>query len=125
MTALVVALGGAAGALSRYTVTEAVHRIAGVPWGTFVVNVTGAFVIGFLMVWLQDRAPTDAMRSMIGVGFLGSFTTFSTFSYETVELMRTGEPLRATGYAAGSVLVGIVAVMLGAVLADAVLGSTN
>ncbi len=93
------------------------------PWGTFTVNVLGSFVLGFLLVWLQAVAPNDQIRQFAAIGVLGSFTTFSTFSYETVTLVRAGEVLRAGGYALGSMVVGVLAVMIGIGLATAILGS--
>lgn len=121
MTTLVVGLGGAFGAVARYWTTEWVRAAAGdaFPWGTMAVNVAGSFALGFLMVWLQSMAPSAQSRQFLAIGFLGSFTTFSTFSHEAVALMRAGEVLRAGSYAAGSVVVGMAAVVLGAFLAGA------
>lgn len=105
--------------MARYMATDWVRQIAGdsLPWGTLAVNVVGSFALGFLLVWLQNAAPSEQVRQFVAIGFLGSFTTFSTFSYETVALTRAGEWLRAGGYAMGSVALGICAVMLGASLA--------
>lgn len=121
MTALVIALGGAVGAVSRYYAADFVQRVSGgaFPFGTMAVNVLGSFALGFLLVWAQSRATTEQLRNLVGVGFLGSFTTFSTFSFETVELARAGEVWRAGGYAAGSLVAGVIAVLLGAALATA------
>ena len=123
MATLVVGVGGALGAMARYWTTEWVRGLAGdaFPLGTLVVNVAGSFALGFLMVWLQSVAPSAQARQFIAIGFLGSFTTFSTFSYEVVELTRAGEMLRAGGYTAGSVITGMAAVLLGAYLAGALL----
>jgi CrcB protein len=116
---LVVGVGGALGAISRYYVTDWVRRGLGAefPWGTLAVNVAGSLALGFLFVWFESRAPSAIQRELVAIGFLGSFTTFSTFSYETVALARAGEVLRAGGYAAGSLALGIVAVLVGAGLA--------
>jgi len=118
---LVVGVGGALGAVARWYVTDWIRHLAGaqIPWGTMAVNVLGSLALGFLMVWLQARAPSAQIRELIGVGFLGSFTTFSTYSYETVALVRAGEVWRAGGYALGSLALGIVAVLAGALLATA------
>lgn len=115
MIALAVAIGGAAGALGRYGVSTAVQRLTGgeLPWGTFAVNVSGSFLLGFLLVWLPTRARSEELAALLTIGFLGSFTTFSTFSYETVELARSGAVWKAATYAGGSVLIGIAAVSLG------------
>ncbi len=116
MVPVVVGVGGALGALARYYATEWTRSRLGaeLPWGTFAVNVAGSFLLGFFFVWIESRAPSTVTRQLVAIGFLGSFTTFSTFSYETVALARAGEVLRAGGYAASSVLVGIVAVLIGA-----------
>ena len=119
MTLLVVGLGGAAGALARYWAVGWVQALAGLgfPWGTLTVNVAGSLSLGFALVWLQSVAPAPELRNLIAVGFLGSFTTFSTFSWETLALMREGAWGRAGGYALGSVVVCVVACAAGATLA--------
>jgi CrcB protein len=119
MTPLVVGAGGAIGALARYYVSDWMRLALGesMPWGTFTVNVLGSFALGFLLVWLQAFAPNDQLRQFAAIGVLGSFTTFSTFSYETVTLARAGEITRAASYAAGSIVVGIIAVVAGIGLA--------
>lgn len=119
MTLLVVGLGGAAGALSRYYAIGWVQALAGTgfPWGTLTVNVTGSFALGFVLVWLQSMAPSPDVRDLVAVGFLGSFTTFSTFSYETLALLREGAWWRAGSYTLGSVVVCVLACAAGAALA--------
>ena len=119
MAPVVVGLGGALGAIARYYATDWLRALAGdaLPWGTFAVNVIGSFAIGFGLVWLQAMAPSAQARQLVIIGFLGSFTTFSTFSYEAVALFRAGEIWRAGGYAFGSVFMGIAAVLVGAYLA--------
>jgi fluoride exporter len=121
MTLLVVALGGAFGALSRYLATGWVQNMTGdfFPWGTFAVNVAGSFLLGFALVWLQSTVTSADLRQFITIGFLGSFTTFSTFSFETAAMLRDGEWWRAGGYATGSVALGLAAVAVGATLASA------
>lgn len=91
--ALMVALGGALGAMSRYGLTTAVGRIMGTafPYGTLVVNCTGSFIIGFVMqVCLNTTHISPTFQTALTIGFLGAFTTFSTFSYETVVLFKDG-----------------------------------
>ena len=83
------------------------------------MNVVGSFALGLLLVWLQTVAPNDEVRQFAAVGVLGSFTTFSTFSHEAVALARAGEALRASSYVLGSVVFGVVAVILGVSLATA------
>lgn len=123
MTALVVALGGAAGAVARYWMSGWVQNASGgvFPWGTLAVNVSGSLLLGFLLVWLQASLASPELRAMVAIGVLGSFTTFSTFSYETVALLQDGEWSRAGLYAGGSLLLGLLAVAAGALLADLLL----
>ena len=127
MALLVVGLGGAFGAMARYLATDWVRAIAGdsFPWGTLAVNVTGSFALGFALVWLQSQAPSGQLRQFVAIGFLGSFTTFSTFSYETVALVRSSEIARAGAYALGSMGVGVAAVLLGAALAGLVFAADS
>lgn len=118
---LAVASGGAAGAVARYLATGWVQDLTGgfFPWGTFVVNAVGSLFLGFSLVWLQSTLASAEMRQLVTIGFLGSFTTFSTFSYETLALLRDGAWWRAGGYALGSVALGLAAVVLGGAAASA------
>jgi CrcB protein len=120
---LVIGLGGAAGAVSRYLATGWIQGLSGgfFPWGTLVVNVVGSLALGFVLVWLQASVSSAELRELVTIGFLGSFTTFSTFSYETVAMLRDGEWLRAGGYTTGSIVLGAVAVAVGALLASALM----
>jgi CrcB protein len=88
-TLLAVGVGGAVGSVLRYAMTIAIQRVTGpgFPWGTVVVNVLGSFAIGLLYVWLVERGENAALRALLMVGLLGGFTTFSSFSLETVTLM--------------------------------------
>lgn len=124
MALLVVASGGALGATARYLAAGWVQDFTGgfFPWGTMTVNVAGSFLLGFAMIWLQDTLASAEMRNLVTIGFLGSFTTFSTFSYETLAMMRDGEWWRAGGYAAGSLFLGLLAVVAGGALAAGILG---
>ena len=119
MSFLVVAVGGALGAVLRYVTSGWVQTVSGgfFPWGTLTVNVLGSLALGFLMVWLQSTASSAEIRDLVTVGFLGSFTTFSTFSYETSAMLRDGEWWRAGGYTVGSLFLGLVAVAVGGALA--------
>jgi CrcB protein len=119
-TYAIVALGGGLGAMARFAAGTWIIRLLGsqFPWGTFVVNVTGSFCIGLAMVLLTERfQPHPYWRLFLVVGFLGGYTTFSSFEYETMQAITSGG--RATGvlYVAGSVLVGYAAVWLGTLLA--------
>lgn len=121
MTLLVVALGGAAGSVGRWLVGGWVQGVAGTgfPWGTLTVNVVGSLLLGFTATWLHQTAGSEHLRHLVAVGFIGSFTTFSTFSFEALELVRDGAWWRAGGYTVGSVVVGLAAVAVGAALAVA------
>jgi len=123
MTVLAVALGGALGAVARYLASGWLQDWSRsfFPWGTMGVNVAGSLLLGFALVWLQGTVASAEVRALITIGFLGSFTTFSTFSYETVAMLRDGEWWRAGGYAAGSLALGLVAVAAGAAIASGVL----
>lgn len=115
MTLLAVALGGAAGALARYGLGGWVQARAGLgfPWGTLVVNVLGCLLIGLAVGIFEGVRVAPEVRALIIVGFLGAFTTFSTFGWETVVLLQEGAWGRAAAYALGSVAVGAVAVWAG------------
>ena len=121
MTLAYVALGGALGALARYGISGWVYDRMGeaFPWGTLVVNLLGCLLLGLVIRWLQVSAVSPGMRPFLTIGLLGAFTTFSTFSYETVALLQEGQWLRAGMYAGGSVVLGLVAMVAGMALATA------
>ncbi len=113
---LVVGLGGFVGAIARYGLAGFVHRYtrASFPFGTLVVNVLGCLVIGALMALVEDRQFLGPnARLFVLIGLLGSFTTFSTFGYETVELLREGSLRLVVSNIVGSVGLGVGAVLLG------------
>jgi len=117
IASLLVALGGAAGALARYQLTRLLGWIAGpnalLPWGTLVANVLGSLALGILMGWLARNGNSEAMRLALGVGVLGGFTTFSAFNLETVQLLARGQGVTALIYIAVSVVAGIAALYAG------------
>lgn len=119
MTLVVVGLGGAMGAIARYLASGWVQDLTGgfFPWGTMAVNIVGSLLLGFALVWLQTTVTSAEVRHFIAIGFLGSFTTFSTFSYEALAMLRDGEWWRAGGYTVGSVTLGLLAVGTGAAIA--------
>ena len=115
-----VALGSAVGGVARVLLGTAVqHRAPGAfPVGTFVVNVTGSLLLGFLMRYLMASPTVSAeMRAMVTTGFCGGYTTFSTFSWETLMLIEAGDYRRATMYATLSVILALAGTALGAVAA--------
>jgi CrcB protein len=111
-----IAAGSALGGVSRYLVSGAVQRFLGTlfPVGTLVVNLTGSFLLGLLLRYaLETPTLTAEMRAFLTVGFCGGYTTFSTFSYETMMLLEDGEWSRAGLYAALSVVLSLAATVLG------------
>jgi CrcB protein len=115
-------LGGSLGAVMRFVVSNSVTEKLGTnfPYGTLTVNVLGSFVMGFLAMFLVERIGLDPLlRLGIFVGFLGAFTTFSTFSMETLNLFEQGESLRALVNMFVSVLLSVLAVWLGVILGKA------
>jgi len=120
MIFLAVAVAGALGAVTRYALSGLVQRWTGnLPLGTFTVNVLGCFAIGLLAGWFGSRwSPDPMLRAAVIGGFLGAFTTFSAFGWETWEMLRRGDWLPAVAYVVASVLVGIAAVAVGATVAS-------
>ena len=110
-----IAVGGGFGSVSRYLAGRAVPTSAGgFPWATFFVNVSGCLALGALMVFvLEVWPPRRYVRPFWGIGFLGGFTTFSTYTAELRDLLDHGAWLVAGGYAAGSLVAGLSAVWLG------------
>jgi CrcB protein len=117
---LIIGVGGFLGAVTRYGVALWVGQRWGrtFPLGTFVINISGSLVIGFLMPLLTDRFLANPQwRLFLAVGFLGAYTTFSTFEYETGALLKDGEWLIAALNISLSVFVGFLALKLGEVIA--------
>ena len=112
---LYITVGGAAGALGRYWLSGWIQVVfAGAfPLGTLTVNVLGSLLLGFGMQAMEALPVSAAVRTMITIGFLGSFTTFSTFSYETVTLLRDGDWWRAVLYTGLSLALGLLAIIVG------------
>jgi len=111
--------GGGIGAVLRYTVTGLVYKSidSSFPFGTFIVNVLGCLLIGFLMTMFEDRflmQPT--MKLFITIGILGGFTTFSTFSFETMQIWLTGEITATILNAFGTLAACLAATWLGSIL---------
>ncbi|GMR00274.1 MAG: fluoride efflux transporter CrcB [Zetaproteobacteria bacterium] len=117
---LAVAAGGAVGASLRWLLAGAVQRAAGgaFPWGTFAVNALGSFALGFLFVYLIERSTTgELLRLAVTVGLLGAFTTFSTYSLESIRLMQSGAFGLAAANVLGQVFICLVLTWLGVQLA--------
>jgi CrcB protein len=117
---LAIAGGGAVGAVLRYWVSNAVYAVSGrdFPYGTLAVNVLGSLAMGFLFVWLLERFSNElGLRAFVLIGLLGAFTTFSTFSVETLNLIENGEVARALANVLFSVALCIGAAALGVLIA--------
>lgn len=118
MRAMWVGVAGFFGAVSRYWLDGWVTRLSGggFPWGTFVVNVSGCFAIGLLTTVLTDRLlPHPTVRVAVTVGFVGAYTTFSTFAYESLRQIQDGAVGLAVANIVGSVVIGVTAAWLGVV----------
>lgn len=116
MTLLFLAVGGAFGAVSRYLVQGWVQDLTGgrFPWGTFAVNISGSFLLGLIFALAIDRALLSPdVRMPLMVGFIGSYTTFSTLMLESWTLVEEGDLVRMFGNLALSVIVGMIAVVAG------------
>jgi fluoride exporter len=122
-TVLYIGCAGFLGAVSRYVVGGLVYRYLGsaLPYGTLAVNVIGSLLLGCLMEFtLRSALIPGELRMAVGVGFLGAFTTFSTFSYETFRLFEEGSVFLATFNIASNLLLCLIAVWIGIVIARAV-----
>ncbi|MFI5400754.1 MAG: fluoride efflux transporter CrcB [SAR324 cluster bacterium] len=115
---LIVTVGGGIGALARYVLSTWVHTLTGAafPWGTLAVNALGSFIIGLVMVLSLERAAiSPEVRLLLTTGFCGGLTTFSTFSYETLSLIRAEQWLWAGANTVGNVMLCCLATALGLV----------
>lgn len=116
---LAVGAGGSLGAVLRFLVATLCGRLfgTGFPIGTLVINLTGSFFLGWFLTALQERLTvTDTLRLAVAVGFVGAYTTFSTFAYESNSLLTEGAELKAAFNLLGSLILGLAAVRLGILL---------
>lgn len=120
-TAIAISLGAIPGALCRYYLTLGMTRWlgSGFPYGTFLINLTGCLLMGFFVTFATERFPTLSpdLKLLVTTGFLGAYTTFSTYGLDTANLLRTGSLTIASFYWAGSAVLGIVCLQLGVILA--------
>jgi fluoride exporter len=112
LTAVLVALAGAVGAVARWRVGVAVG-VQSFPWATLAVNVVGCFALAVVLAGPAADRWSSATTTAVAVGLLGSFTTFSTFGYETFSFLRTDQPGRAAAYVGLSLAGGLGATVLG------------
>jgi fluoride exporter len=120
---LLIGAGGFAGAIARYVVDGRVVYYTGtaMPWGTFAINVSGSFLVGLLFALMTERAVLPAeLRAPLMIGFLGSYTTFSTLSLEAWRMLEDGAWFYATVNLGGSIVVGVAAVILGVTIGRAI-----
>jgi CrcB protein len=118
---LLIAIGGALGSVARYWVGSAIQGRMGIrfPFGTLVVNLTACVVIGFTLTYMSRRVEiSPAWRFLIPLGFIGAYSTFSTFEWETLASVRAGAFSLAAVYSVGSLILGLAATWGGAVLAE-------
>jgi CrcB protein len=122
-----LSVGGSLGVNARYWLGVAITRRVGpqFPWATLTINVSGSFAIGLLTVLLARWLPHPNMRLLVVVGFLGGYTTFSSYSAEALVLWERGERALCVGYVAGSVGAGLAAVVLGTVLGRGLIESAG
>ncbi len=120
-----VGLAGFIGAILRFGVSTGVNRIAAtnlpamikpLPAGTLAVNLTGCFFLALVLTWMKDKHVSDGMRLAVTVGFLGAYTTFSTFAVEVYQLWKSNQPSHGPIYLTLSVVGGLMAVWLGMAL---------
>ena len=118
---LLIAAGGAAGSILRYWLGSTISGRMGTrfPFGTAVINLSACLIIGFTLTYLGKRADLNpAWRFFVPIGFIGAYSTFSTYEWETLSTLRSGAYFLATLYAVGSLVLGLAATWLGTALAD-------
>jgi CrcB protein len=123
MVPIVIFVGAGLGGVARYAISQWVQLRTGAefPYGTLLVNVTGSLVLAFLYATLEGTPAAPEWRAFLGIGVIGGYTTFSTFSYETVRLLQDGEWGRAALYVTASVVLSVAAAIAGFGLAPALL----
>jgi CrcB protein len=124
MQTLIVFVGAGVGGAARFALGSLVQQAAdsSFPWGTLAVNLTGSLLLGFLYSFLDATAAASEWRLLLGVGLCGGYTTFSTLTYESVRLIQESEFALAGAYMAASVLLGLLATLVGFRAAAALIG---
>jgi CrcB protein len=120
---LLIAVGGSLGAIARYGLSTFVYHVSNgtFPWGTLLINLTGCFLIGVFVEFFDTAIIPSEWRSFVTIGFIGAYTTFSTYSLETVSLLREGEFRLASMNIIASNLLGIALVVIGIYFSRSVL----
>ncbi len=116
-----IALGGSLGSIARYWVGSTIASRLGTkfPYGTFVINITACVIIGFSLTYLNRRIVLNpAWRFLVPIGFVGAYSTFSTYEWETLSTVRSGAFLEASLYAFSSLFLGLIAVWAGILIAE-------
>ena len=115
---LSIGVFGFFGAMARYGISRLFGRFSALfPFGTFFINISGCFFLGWFLTWAQPRLNIpDPIRLGIAVGFVGAYTTFSTYMFESDRMLNEGQALRGMLYILGSVMIGIIAVRMGVIL---------
>ncbi|MDQ2766083.1 MAG: fluoride efflux transporter CrcB [Gemmatimonadota bacterium] len=120
-----IAVGAAAGGLSRFYLTVAMQQRFGdaFPWGTLLINITGSLLLGFIIRYaMATPSMSLELRLMLTTGFCGGYTTFSSYSYETAVLLENGRYGRAALYSIGSVVLALLATFVGFMIARTIFG---
>ena len=118
---LLIAAGGALGSMARYWVGSTISGRIGTkfPYGTIVINISACIIIGFTLTYFGKRADLSAAwRFLVPIGFIGAYSTFSTYEWETLSTLRSGAFLLAALYAVGSLVLGLAATWCGTALAE-------
>ena len=116
---ILIGIGGFLGAITRYLLDSRITAATGgaMPWGTFVVNMSGSFAVGLLFALVVERAALPAeLRGPLMIGFIGAYTTFSTLALESWRMIEDGAWLYAAANLGGSMVIGVVAVVAGVAL---------
>ena len=120
MVLLLIFIGGGLGSLCRYGIGQLLPYSGAFPWATFCINLLACFVLGFVLGWISRQAPdaplANNMKWLLATGFCGGFSTFSTFSNETLTMIKAGQWVLAGVYVGLSIVLGLLALALGTAL---------
>lgn len=119
---LFVGIGGIVGAISRYLLGKWITSKTSntIPFGTWIINISGSFVLGLLAVLHIEHVIPNWIWFLCGIGFLGAYTTFSTFGYETIQMIQNKKTKKATFYITSSVILGVIFAWLGGLIGNTI-----